>query len=250
MPGRTLPWPTDVMNLFFVPRANFTLPIISSSFPPPPRHESRILTKPVSMPPGIRSPSASDADHSCADFRPVDCSMPFRVDDAFSFYGENDSDWGDAWHVQPSCLASRREIRLAHLHSEREPGPLRSQPPTHHTVVPVLRHDHRNRRPSDRQQFLSWNPGPTRGADRVCWQAILAPRGMLSVCRRAPDSATTSPSRKFLRGCRARLRRPRQQGHFRAKLFVCSALHPWQVDVCYLGCCGHGCYWQVPQSSR
>ena len=115
---------------------------------------------------------------------------------------------------------------------------------------PVLRHDHRYRRPSDRQQFLSWNPGPIRRADRVCWQAILGPRGMLSVCRRALDSATTSPSRKFLRGCPARLSRPRQQGHFRAKLFVCSALHPWQVDVCHLGCCGHGCYWQVPQSSR
>ena len=54
---------------------------------------------------------------------------------------------------------------LAHFYSEHEPGPLRSQTPTRRSVVPALREDQRNRRPSDRLQLLPWNPGPSRGSD-------------------------------------------------------------------------------------
>ena len=46
----------------------------------------------------------------------------------------------------------------------------------------------------------------------------------------------------------ARLRSP-QQGHLGAQLLVCAA-HPVQAQVCFLGRRGHGCHWQVPQSSR
>ena len=83
-------------------------PAISNSPPPPPPDSRTPTTPPVSLPPGIQKPSASDADLSFAGFRPVDCSLPLRVDDAFSIY-RNDSDWADAWQVGPSCLAGRRD---------------------------------------------------------------------------------------------------------------------------------------------
>ena len=95
---------------------------------------------PVRLPPGIHKPSAFDADLSFAGFRAVDCSLPLRVDDAFSTY-RNDSDWADVWQAGPSCLASRRDTSLAYFYSEREPGPLHSQPPARRPVFLVLRYD-------------------------------------------------------------------------------------------------------------
>ena len=141
-------------------------PWISSSTPPPSPPDSKVLTTPpVNLPPGIQPPPASFAESSFPNFRPVDCSLPLRVDDAFATCQDNDSDWADAWQAGPSCPANRRETLLAHIYSEHESGPLRSQPPTHRSVVPVLRQDQRNRRPSDRPQLLYWNPGPARGSD-------------------------------------------------------------------------------------
>ena len=52
-------------------------------------------TPPVSLPPGIQSPSPSDADNSFAGIRPVDRSLWLREDDAFSCYREDDSDWAE-----------------------------------------------------------------------------------------------------------------------------------------------------------
>ena len=76
--------------------------------------DSRIpTTPPVCLPPGIQSLPASDADRSFARFRPVNCSLPLRVDDACSTNREDDSDWADLWHVQPSCPASRRDTLIA-----------------------------------------------------------------------------------------------------------------------------------------
>ena len=76
-------------------------PRISNSSPPSPHPNSRIpTTSPVSLPPGSQSPSVSDADSSFAGFRRVDCLMRLRVDDAFSSYREDDSDWDDAWRVR------------------------------------------------------------------------------------------------------------------------------------------------------
>ena len=48
---------------------------------------------PDSLPPGFQSPPASDADSSLAGFRQVDCPLRLRVDDAFSSYQEDDSNW-------------------------------------------------------------------------------------------------------------------------------------------------------------
>ena len=45
------------------------------------------------------------------------------------------------------------------------PGPFRSQPPTHRSVVLALRRDQRHRMPSDRLQLLSWNPEHSRTSD-------------------------------------------------------------------------------------
>ena len=62
---------------------------------------------------------------------------------------------------------------------------------------PALRYDQRNKRPSDRPQLLSWNPGPIRVRTRVCGQATSMARGMLTACRKALASATTSLCRKI-----------------------------------------------------
>ena len=92
-------------------------PRLASTFgfePPPP--DSRMpSTPPVSLPPGFRSPSASDADSTFAGFRSFDCPLRLRVEDAFSCYREDDSDWVDAWCVQLSCLVSRHATLVAHL---------------------------------------------------------------------------------------------------------------------------------------
>ena len=65
-----------------------------------------------------------------------------------------------------------------------EPGPLRSLLHTHHPVVPALRHDQMNKRPSDRLQLLSWNPRPLQVVD----PSLLA----RSAYRKARAFATTS----------------------------------------------------------
>ena len=69
-------------------------PWMASRSPPPPPPDSRIPTNPpVSLPPGIQPPSASDADLSFAGFRPVDFSLPLRVDDAFETYRVRKRGW-------------------------------------------------------------------------------------------------------------------------------------------------------------
>ena len=85
------------------------------------------------------------------------------MEDAFSCYREDDSDWFDAWRMQPSCPASRRETPVAQ--SEQEPEPKHSQPLSHHSACPALRPDQKNKRPSDKLQILSWNPVPMRRSD-------------------------------------------------------------------------------------
>ena len=130
---------------------------------PPP--DSRIpTTPPVSLPPGIQSPFAQDADNSSAGFRAVDCPMRLRVEDALSCRREDDSDWFDAWRVQLCCQASRRDALPARLYPDWEQN--QSIPAAiSFAAGPSLRRDHWNNRPSDRLQLLSWNPGPFRGLD-------------------------------------------------------------------------------------
>ena len=72
------------MEILTTPHQRLPTPWISSSSPPAPPLDSRIpSTPPVIFPPGIQSPSASDAHNSFAGFRAVDCSMRFRMEGAF-----------------------------------------------------------------------------------------------------------------------------------------------------------------------
>ena len=87
----------------------------SSSSHPPPLYDHRVpTTPPVSLPPGLQSPSAFDAVSSQAGFRALDCPR-LHVDDAFASYREDDRDWMDAWRVQQSCPASRNDTIISHL---------------------------------------------------------------------------------------------------------------------------------------
>ena len=138
-------------------------PWVSSSSPPAAPPDSRVpTTPPVSLLPAFQSPSAFDADSSLAGFRAVDCTLRLRVEDASSCYREDDSDWVGAWRVQLSCPVSSRDTCLAHQYPNQEPAPIHSQPPSHRLSSPALRLDQRNKRPSDKLQMLSWNPGPAR----------------------------------------------------------------------------------------
>ena len=79
-------------------------PWISSSSPPPSPPDSRIpTTPPVSLPPGILAPPASDFGGTLTGFRPVDCPVRLRVDDAFSCLREDDEGWVDGGRSQLSC---------------------------------------------------------------------------------------------------------------------------------------------------
>ena len=95
-------------------------------------------------------PPASDADSSLAGFRPLDCPLRLRVDDAFACYREDDKDWIDAWGTQQSCSASRHATLASHLYANREPAPEEQSPrrsPGH-----ALRSDQRSRRLTDKLQ--------------------------------------------------------------------------------------------------
>ena len=128
-------------------------PWISSSSPPQ-LQTAELQRQHQSACRQVSSRPAPDADRSFAGFRPVDCSLPLHVDDAFSTYRDDDSDSTDAWLAQPSCPASRRETLLAHRYPERAP-------PTRRPVVPSLRLYLRNRRPSDRLQLFLESPTHT-----------------------------------------------------------------------------------------
>ena len=82
-------------------------PWVSSSARLPPTVDSSVpTTLPVNLPPGVQ-PSASDGDSSFDGYHTVVCPLPLRVEDAFSCYREDDSDWIDAVRVQLFCPASR-----------------------------------------------------------------------------------------------------------------------------------------------
>ena len=62
----------------------FSAPWVSSSLQPPLRLDVRVPpTPPVSLPPGIQSPPASDIGSTLTSFRAVDCPVRLREDDAF-----------------------------------------------------------------------------------------------------------------------------------------------------------------------
>ena len=87
------------------------------------------------------------------------------MDDAFSCYRGDDSDWVDAWRVQLSCPAIRQDTLMAHLYPDQEPALDHSQPSSHRSSAPALRPDQKNRRPTDKLQLLSWYLGPSRRSD-------------------------------------------------------------------------------------
>ena len=105
-------------------------------------------------------PRASDSDSSLTGFHPLDCPLRLRVDDAFACY--RGKDWIDAWGTQQSCSASRHATLASHLYANREPAPEEQSP--RRSPGLALRSDQRSRRLTDRQQLLSWNPGPARGS--------------------------------------------------------------------------------------
>ena len=65
----------------------------------------------------------TDAVSSLTGFRPVDCHLRLRVDDALSSYREDDMDWSDAWHTHQSCSSSRHATLISHLFAGCEPAP-------------------------------------------------------------------------------------------------------------------------------
>ena len=136
----------------------------------------------------IQSPLASDADSSLTGFRPVGCPLRLRVDEALSSYREYDRDWSDAWRTHQSCSSGRHATLISHFYADREPphefleqSPLRSRGPALHS-------EWRSRRPTDKLQILSWNPGPARGSDpsllsshlKGPWHVICIQSGLVS----------------------------------------------------------------------
>ena len=118
---------------------------------------------PAPLPPGIQSPPAADADSTLTGFRTVDCLLRFRVDDAFACYREDDRDWMDASRTEQSCSESRHTTLISHLYADREPA---------------RRSDQHSRRPTDKLQILSWNPGLARGFDPSLLSRTSIARGM------------------------------------------------------------------------
>ena len=60
------------------------------SQPPPPLDDWVPTTPPVSPPPCFQSPPVSIADSAINGFRPIDCALRLRVEDAFDCYREDD----------------------------------------------------------------------------------------------------------------------------------------------------------------
>ena len=121
-------------------------PWVSSSSQPPP--DVRVpTTLPVSLPPGFQSPLASDAHSSLTGYRPVDCPLRLRVDEALLSNREDERNWSDAWRTQQSCSARRHATLMSHLFDDRElPSSWISR------SVGFL-------------EILSCNPGLARGSD-------------------------------------------------------------------------------------
>ena len=130
-------------------------PWISCSSQPPPPPDDRVpTTPPVSLPQGFQSPLASDADSSLAGFRPVAGPLRLRVDDAFSSYQEDGSDWVDAWRTQLSCSACRHAALVSHLYADREPAPEFLEQSLRRSPGPALGSDQRSRRLTDARPLL------------------------------------------------------------------------------------------------
>ena len=129
-------------------------PWITSSLAPPPQPDrsSTPTTPPVRLPPGIQSPPASDADDSLAEVRAVDCPMGLRIDDVFSCYREDDSNWFDSWRRQQSSPAIREVTLKAHVSLGHESKPDHSPPAQRPHTQSALRPGRDNRRCSDRLQ--------------------------------------------------------------------------------------------------
>ena len=125
--------------------------------------------------------------------------------------------------------------------------PKRPQPPSHRPAGSALRPDHWNNRPSDRLQLLSWNPGPLRGLDpNLLASHLNGPRHVVCVQGGADFFHDKSLQDNFCivtqHNCAVVLNKK--------PLHVCAALRPLQAQIFHVGCRGHGCCWQVPQSSR
>ena len=105
--------------------------------------------------------------------------LRLRADDAFSSYREDDSNWMDAWRVQQSSPASRRDTLISHLFADREPAPEFLEHSPRRSGEPALRSDQPNRRSTEKLQILSWiGPLAQRGDQtRVHWQATSTVHG-------------------------------------------------------------------------
>ena len=73
-------------------------------------------TSPVSLPPGIQSPPATNVDSALSGFRSVDCPLRLRVDGAFACLRDDDEVWIDGWRALSS--ASRHATLVAHLYPD------------------------------------------------------------------------------------------------------------------------------------
>ena len=104
----------------------------SFSQPPPPPVDLVPTTPLVTLPPSFQSLRSPDADGSLTGFRPVDCPLRLRVDDAFWSDQEDGDDSVGSWRTQLTCSASRHATRLS---SSRRSG---TGPRVFGTVAPWL----------------------------------------------------------------------------------------------------------------
>ena len=196
MPGRTLPWPTDVMNLFFVRWANFTLPFISSSFPPPPRHESRIpqnqsACRRVSGRPQrlTRTTPLLAFDLWTVPCRSALMMLSLATERMTAIEVMCGMCNRPAWRAGGKlCLPP---LLRARTWSAALPA---SYPPPRRSGLATRPKEQE----ADRQRTASFLESWTHTRCRPSLLAShLGPRGMLSVCRRAADSETASLSRNI-----------------------------------------------------
>ena len=202
------------------------------------RPDERIPTTPnVQLPPGISSLPTSDVDGPLSGFRQVDCSLRLRADDAFSSYREDDIRSVDAWRIQQSCQASRRDtlhfspFQRLRAYCRVLDWLFRRSP------VPALKSDQPNRRPSDKLQILSWNTGPARGSDRE--SACFAPQRPMACDFRTGGvwlRHRQFPARELPRGHPASSRRAPQQGYLRVRHLLYSVSNSMCVALRDMGC--------------
>ena len=115
-------------------------------------------TPPVSLPPGILAPPASDIGGTLTGFRAVDCPVRLRVDYAFSCLREDDEGWVDGWRSQLSWSASRQATLVSDLYSAREPHPEKQKKSPRHSHEKDLGSDQHSWRPTDKLQTLFLEP--------------------------------------------------------------------------------------------